>query len=258
MPSIINAKIITNEPVGSNIMRLVLQAPEMAAECVPGQFVNLRVSPEGSSDPLLQRPFSICDARDGLISIIYAIVGKGTRLLSQMGGSCSVTGPLGNGFPTDCRNSLLVGGGLGCAPLYYLGRRLKEQGKSVSVICGFATESQVFTRPLFPDAIISTDDGSLGIKGFATVPMEEYLAQEISGDLTVYVCGPAPMMKAAVSVAAKYPCVKAVWVSMENVMACGIGVCTGCVCKLKSQNGGFEYKRVCKDGPVFDGEAVIW
>ncbi|MBQ9359215.1 MAG: dihydroorotate dehydrogenase electron transfer subunit, partial [Abditibacteriota bacterium] len=254
MPYIVNAQILSNEPIADKVMRLVLKAPEIAAECVPGQFVNLRVSPEGTSDPLLQRPFSVCNAEDGALTLVYAIVGKGTMLLSRMRDTCRITGPLGNGFPLKGGDCLLAGGGLGCAPLYYLDSELRKQGAGTTVITGFSGEGQIFTRGLFPDAIITTDDGSCGIKGFATAAMEEYLAADSRRPVTVYVCGPTPMMKAAVAVAAKYPRVKDVWVSLENVMACGIGVCTGCVCRIKNGTGGSEYKRVCKDGPVFDGE----
>ena len=260
MPYIIKAPVIANEPVTANTMRLILRAPEIAAECRPGQFVNISAWGE-TYDPLLKRPFSICDAdkRTGQIVIIYNVVGKGTRILASQKDSCDLVGPLGNGFPVTADDSLnlLIGGGAGCAPMKLLETAIGEAGGKSRVICGFGTAAQNYADALFDSPIISTDDGTCGVRGFVTGPAEQCIRDHAEGPVRLCVCGPTPMMKAVCALAAGFEQVTEVWVSLENVMACGIGVCTGCVCKLKSPEG-FEYKRVCKDGPVFRGEDVIW
>ncbi|MBO4548991.1 MAG: hypothetical protein J5758_07240, partial [Abditibacteriota bacterium] len=153
--------------------------------------------------------------------------------------------------------NLLIGGGAGCAPLKLLETAVKEAGGRSRVICGFGTAEQNYADSLFRSPVISTDDGTCGVKGFVTGPAEQCIREHAGEPVRLCVCGPTPMMKAVCSVAAKYQHVTEVWVSLENVMACGIGVCTGCVCKVRSGEG-FEYRRVCKDGPVFRGEDVIW
>ena len=211
-----------------------------------GQFVNIKLDGQ-----YLRRPISICDYGEGTLTIIYKVVGTGTEQMSRMtaGQTLNVLVGLGNGYDLSLsgEHPVLVGGGVGVPPLYKLCKLLKEQGKRVSVILGFNTASEIFCKEDFEaiadNVIITTVDGSYGVKGFVTN------ALELVGDHTyVYTCGPFPMLKAlaaATACSGQY--------SLEERMGCGFGACMGCSCKTMLGN-----KRVCKDGPVFVKEEIIW
>ena len=212
-----------------------------------GQFVEIAL------DGLyLRRPISVCNYNDGELTLIYKVVGKGTDLMSQMaeGTQLDVLTGLGNGFNIDqeCEKTLLVGGGVGVPPLYRLTRDLIARGKKVTVVLGFNTESEIFYAEKFEalgaKVIIATADGSVGVKGFVTNAIAE---SGVDADY-FYSCGPLPMLKAlcqSLEIDGE--------VSLEERMGCGFGICMGC--SIQTTKGA---KRVCKEGPVFKKEEVIW
>jgi dihydroorotate dehydrogenase electron transfer subunit len=212
-----------------------------------GQFVEIAL--DGF---YLRRPISVCNYDEGELTIIYKVVGKGTDLMSQMaeGTQLDVLTGLGNGFDTeyDCEKPLLVGGGVGVPPLYRLTRDLIARGKEVTVVLGFNTESEIFYAEEFEalgaKVILATADGSRGVKGFVTDAIRE---SGVEADY-FYSCGPLPMLKAlcnTLDISGE--------VSLEERMGCGFGICMGC--SIHTTNGP---RRVCKDGPVFKKEEVIW
>lgn len=210
----------------------------------PGQFVNLRL--EGL---YLRRPISVCNIEGRILTLIYKVVGKGTEQLSRMeaGRSIPVLTGLGNGYDTSLSGSepLLVGGGVGVPPLYLLARRLREEGKAVSVILGFNTAAERFYeekfRALGCTLTVTTADGSCGVRGFVTDALPETYTH-------VYCCGPEPMLRAlhrVIRTGGSF--------SFEKRMGCGFGACMGCSCKTIT-----GYKRVCKEGPVLQKEEILW
>ena len=255
--------IISNESMGGNYYRMVLSAPLTAAAAVPGQFVH--VSCSDGADPLLRRPFSIYDADPdaGTVSLLYARVGRGTELLSRMipGHRLNILGALGTGFtlsPPE-ESTVLVGGGVGIAPLLFLGKTLKNQGRSVTVLLGMQTDE---TRAIISDfeqagleVSVATNDGSLGACGHVTCLMDPDQARQ-NPSCRVYACGPAPMLRAVQSWVVE--CGLEAELSLEERMGCGVGVCLSCVCKVKVKQGeDWDYKRVCVEGPVFPAREVI-
>jgi len=211
----------------------------------PGQFLNIQLP-----EKYLRRPISVCDWDAEGITIIYKILGNGTEMMSGFaaGEQLDVLTGLGNGYDMSKSGDrpLLIGGGVGVPPLYGLCRRLVEQGKQPTVILGFNTADEIFYadefRALGVEVRIATVDGSVGIKGFVTDAMAGL-------DYTYfYTCGPLPMFKAiekTVTTSGQY--------SLEERMGCGFGACMGCSIKTRSGN-----KRVCKEGPVFEREDIIW
>jgi len=211
----------------------------------PGQFVNLALPGR-----YLRRPISVCDCAEGELTLVYKVVGGGTEDMSRLvpGEKLDLLTGLGNGYdlvPAGER-PLLVGGGVGVPPLYLLARALRAAGKEVSVVLGFNRADEVFYedefRALGCAVTVTTVDGSYGVRGFATAPMAEI-------DYThVYTCGPGPMLRAVYDA-----CRTSGQFSFEERMGCGFGACMGC--SKKTRDG---YKRVCKDGPVFRKEEIVW
>ncbi len=245
-----------NEELGPRLYRLTLEAPKMAGVMRPGQFVHLRLP--GMEAHLLRRPFSVyrSNESDGEMEIIYQVVGEGTRFLADCtpGAFCSIMGPLGVGWQPCQGKALLVGGGVGAAPLFSFAEKLCATGHPFEVVLGAQTASMLVTREdyaalLGHDPICATDDASAGIAGFCTGPAAEELARGGYGG--VYCCGPEPLMKAVAALAAEagVPC----WVSLEKRMACGVGACLSCVVDTTAGK-----RRSCIDGPVFDAREVIW
>ena len=231
-----------NNIIAENIFELILEGD--IDEHLPGQFVNIKIPGK-----YLRRPVSVCDCKEGRLTLCYKTVGEGTKILSTLktGEKIDVLTGLGNGYDLEpCGDKpLLIGGGMGCAPLYFLARKLTETHTSLEVIMGFNTENDIYYRQKFADlgcnVHIATVDGSFGEKGFAT----DIIPDEYS---YFYSCGPLPMMK-AVNKTAK----TSGQFSLEDRMGCGFGACMGC--SLKTKEG---YKRICKDGPVFKKEEIIW
>ena len=233
-------EIKSNERIAKNVYRMLLAGDTTGI--LPGQFVNIRVAGH-----FLRRPISVCNITEGLLTIIYKVVGVGTEAMSHLpvGTELDVLTILGNGY--DLSNAgdqpLLVGGGVGVPPMYMLARQLREMGKEVKVILGFNTQDEVFYedefRALGCDVIVTTVDGSHGVKGFVT--------NAIDGQQSYYyTCGPLPMIKALIKALGTHG-----EVSMEERMGCGFGACMGCT--IQTTIGP---KRVCKEGPVFPAEIL--
>ena len=236
-------KIIENTPLTDSVYKMVLSG-DVSAITAPGQFVNILL------DGLyLRRPISVCDLGENTLTILYKVVGKGTKQLSQMKeGNMDLLTGLGNGYDLSVTGEcpVLIGGGVGVPPMYLLAKRLLDMGKKVRVILGFNTVSEKFYEEEFKklgaEVFVTTVDGSYGTKGFVT---------EILKDLEYsyfYTCGPEPMLK-AVFAATK----TSGQMSFEKRMGCGFGACMGCSCKTIT-----GYKRICKEGPVMLKEEILW
>lgn len=219
---------------------------DASAITAPGQFVNVLV------DGLyLRRPISVCFHGDGFLTIIYKVVGEGTKRMSGMtpGTRLDLLTGLGNGYDASCSGNspLLIGGGVGVPPLYGLAAKLIGEGKKPTVILGFNSKEEIFYEKEFSDlgckTIVATADGSAGIKGFVTDAFAE--AGEYS---YFYACGPEPMLRAVYA-----KTVTSGELSFERRMGCGFGACMGCSCRTIT-----GYKRICKEGPVMKKEELIW
>jgi len=236
-------EIASNEKIARSVYKMTLFGDTAGILC--GQFVNIKL--EGF---YLRRPISVCDSEDGILTLVYKVVGKGTLAMSEMkpGDKLDLLVGLGNGYDTSVSGDrpLLVGGGVGVPPLYKLCKKLISEGKSCSVILGFNTADEVFYedefRALGASVTVTTVDGSRGTRGFVT--------NALSGiDYTYfYTCGPEPMLKALYNAS-----VTGGQFSFEERMGCGFGACMGCSCKTVTGN-----KRICKEGPVLTKEDIIW
>lgn len=245
------ATVKEHRSLAPDVRQLVLHNHELAQQSRPGQFVHIKIG--STHDPLLRRPFSICqaDQKADTITLVYRMIGRGTALLSQakVGDCINCMWPFGHGFSLECKCPLLVGGGMGIAPLVYLAQQLCP--RPVSIVIGGRSKEELYWQDMFTglcDNIhITTNDGTLGTQGVAVDLLPELLA---TGDYDrVYACGPQPMLAGVVNVTQAYniPCE----VSLEEHMACGIGACLVCTCD--TVNGR---KKVCSDGPVFRGEDI--
>lgn len=244
-------KLLSARQLNQDVFDFTLQAPELAALAVPGQFAQVKVPGH-----TLRRPISICgiDKKAGTLRFVFQVRGQGTAELAgfQPGGEIEILAPLGNGFPVDReKRTLLVGGGIGVPPLLGVAKELGE--KAVAVL-GFRNKDAVILEKDFQAAgakvLIATDDGSYGHHGLVTE-----LCQGQDFDC-VMACGPAPMLKAVTALAQRrgVPC----YVSLEERMACGIGACLGCAVALRGEDGVEYFGHVCKDGPVFESRRVVW
>ena len=235
-------EIQSNEQIAKNVYRMQLSGDTTGI--LPGQFVNIRVQGQ-----FLRRPISVCNIANGILTIIYKVVGVGTEAMSHLpvGTQLDVLTVLGNGYDLSKAGDepLLVGGGVGVPPMYMLARQLREAGKNVRVILGFNTKDEVFYEEEFRaigcDVTVTTVDGSHGVKGFVTNALDGKQSY-------YYTCGPLPMIKALIQAAGTHG-----EVSMEERMGCGFGACMGCT--IQTTQGP---KRVCKEGPVFPaGELIL-
>lgn len=238
-------KILTNENIADKVYKMTLSG-DISDITATGQFVNIKLD-----GMFLRRPISVCDFENGVLTLIYKVVGKGTEFMSGLKAGCELdilTG-LGNGYYTGLAGDkpLLIGGGVGVPPLYALAKNLIADGKKVSVILGFNSKADVFYEEEFKalgaEVFVTTADGSYGIKGFVTDAIDKV------GEYSYfYTCGPEPMLKAvynATSTSGQF--------SFEERMGCGFGACMGCSCKTKYGN-----MRICKDGPVLVKEGIVW
>ena len=237
--------VLTNEKLTDSVYKMTLSGDTSAIER-PGQFVNIQL------DGLyLRRPISVCDYEDGVLTIIYKVVGKGTEQMAWFdpGQKLDILTGLGNGYFVEFAGNkpLLIGGGVGVPPLYNLAKTLIKEGKTPTVIIGFNTASEIFYKDEFEalgiTVLVATADGSAGIKGFVTDAIKE-----VPEYTHVYTCGPEPMLKAIYN-----STITGGSYSFEERMGCGFGACMGCSCKTKYGN-----KRICKDGPVLEKEEIIW
>lgn len=251
-------KILQKEEVNKNIFKFKCLSPEIAKDCKPGQFIEIRVSK--TFEPFLRRPISIynVDIENQTIEFIFQVKGRGTEFLSQMeeGDLLDVIGPLGeNGFDVKkCKNIAIIGGGIGIFPLYELAKR-NISSINVYTYLGFRNSEMVMLEKEFEKVstklTITTDDGSYGKSGYAINYLkEEFERLNIDG---IFACGPLPMLKSIQEFARnqKIYC----QISLEEMMGCGIGACLGCAVKYKTDTED-TFKRVCKEGPVFNALEV--
>ncbi|MHB8964198.1 MAG: dihydroorotate dehydrogenase electron transfer subunit [Saccharofermentanales bacterium] len=239
-----------------NIFMIELQSDAIARAALPGQFVNV------ACGGFLRRPISICsaDPSKGTFRIAIRVKGSGTEYLRDRtaGEFLSVQGPLGNGFNlSGVTRCVTVGGGIGIFPLMFLLDVAKDRGIETHAICGYRSAEDSFCtaeiRLKADTTCFSSDFGDMDFCGNAAQALSQL--DDLAGT-TVFTCGPAPMMKGVSEFCASrdIPC----FTSLEERMACGTGICLVCACKVKAGGEGFEYKRCCCDGPVFDASEVVW
>ena len=237
-------RILENTPLTESVFRLRL-AGDTSEITTPGQFVNILLDGH-----FLRRPISVCDCEDGILTLLYKVVGKGTEQMSRMaaGQTLDLLTGLGNGYDLETAGDapLLIGGGVGVPPLYMLAKKLIAAGKRVRVILGFNTASEVFYeeefRALGATVTVTTVDGTRGTRGFVTAALGE------APYTYFYTCGPEPMLRAlhsATATSGQY--------SFEERMGCGFGACMGCSCKTVT-----GWKRICREGPVLRKEEILW
>lgn len=278
-------EILENKKIAWKYFKLSFRPPGIAEDARPGQFIQIRVS--DGLEPLLRKPLGIHRVKkSGIVEVLYEVIGKGTEILSSRrpGEYLDVIGPLGNGFEYSspvrqfASSPVLAAGGIGVAPLVFLAEKLinrkteKLKNGKTMVLLGGKTKCDILCEREFKDlgceVMIATDDGSKGHKGFVTDLLKDVLRRtRDEGRGMIYACGPRPMLKEAAAIAARYkvPC----QVLLEEYIACGVGVCLGCPVKVSRLNSklanpqtrkpaDYIYKMVCKDGPVFNGNEVIW
>ena len=236
-------EIVENISLTNSVYKMTLRG-DTSAITAPGQFVNIQLD-----GLFLRRPISVCDLEGDMLTIIYKVVGKGTKQMASMQcGQLDVLTGLGNGYDLSLAGDkpVLLGGGVGVPPMYLLAKKLLQQGKNVTVILGFNTESEVFYenefRALGCDVVVTTVDGSYGQQGFVTDALREMSYTHF------FTCGPEPMLKAVYR-----STTTSGQMSFEKRMGCGFGACMGCSCKTIT-----GYKRICKEGPVMMKEEILW
>ena len=236
-------EIVENKPLTKDVFRMVLSG-DTTAITASGQFVNIQLD-----GMYLRRPISVCDWDDRTLTIVYKVVGKGTEAMSKMapGVKLDILTGLGNGYDLTKAGDkpVLLGGGVGVPPMYGCAKKLVEMGIKPTVILGFNVKDEIFYEEEFKalgcETIVTTVDGSYGVKGFVTNALPENYTH-------FYTCGPEPMLKAvykATNTSGQ--------MSFEERMGCGFGACMGCSCKTLT-----GYKRICKDGPVMMKEEILW
>ncbi len=253
----VSTTVVENRQISPDYYQLSFQWKCEWGMVYPGNFLELKVN--DSSAPMLRRPFAFSgfDAESEVAQIIYQVRGTSTEILSEkrQGDKIKIIGPLGNQFSISENSKILaVAGGVGLGPILFAAREAKKSGKEVSFITGFRSAELVPDRALFEGlkTTLCTDDGSEGYHGNVVQFLQSLPAEEISNS-TILSCGPTPMLKACHNFAesAEIECE----VSMEELMACGIGACMGCVCETKTEAG---LARVCKEGPIFDSKEIKW
>jgi len=275
-----SVEVVENVPIARETFRIRLRDPAMAAVIRPGQFLMIRPTYPGTTDPFFGRPFALYDTADGrsgapeFLDIVYLVIGRGTASLSERtpGDRLAVWGPLGNGFgppPEDNGDVVFVAGGIGQTPFLALGRwwmgarayggvswpkgvtcRLDYGVRTAALLAGV----EDFERAGIP-VNVATDDGSAGHAGLVTDLLEARLKAGESPSKLVG-CGPPPLLKALGALAEREGI--ACEVSIENQMACGFGACFSCVMPIRQADGSVDLRRVCLEGPVFPSQAVAW
>lgn len=230
-----------------------LRSPEIARQSLPGQFLMVGCGEE----TVLRRPISVHNVEGDKVALLFLVVGKGTEWLSHLkdGDALDIIGPLGNGFTTsgEDRNVLLVAGGIGIAPLRFLIDKIKDSCRQVTLLLGAATAVKLYPKELLPREVnlaVATEDGSAGYRGMVTA----LVPNSITAADRVFVCGPMPMLRYIAENQRQLMLMgKQVYLSLEMRMGCGLGVCYGCT--IRTKNG---LKQVCKDGPVFPLDEIVW
>jgi dihydroorotate dehydrogenase electron transfer subunit len=268
MPTDLVAPVLRNLDLEHGNFLLELHAPSLAAEVQAGQFFMVGIP---GSEILLRRPFSVCGARDTFegapedaIQILYRVVGRGTALMAAMrpGATVQVLGPLGHGFHAPALHTLpvFVAGGIGSAPFPALAAAHRGSLRKPWMLYGARTAKDLPLLPWFREHCerveVTTEDGSAGRKGLVTEPLEELLSASAPGSLQIYGCGPNPMLAAVTRLVRAHamPCD----LSLEAPMACGFGVCLGCVVPCHAPEGGTRFERVCVEGPILRAERLAW
>jgi dihydroorotate dehydrogenase electron transfer subunit len=266
MPIDVAAEVIANTRLSPDYNVLSLAAPAIARDARPGQFVMLRTAP--GLDPLLRRPFSIFERLrtgagfDGL-SVLNKRVGTGTSRLfeARVGDHIDVLGPLGQPFVPVAppAEGWMVAGGVGLAPFATLAEALRDAGVTATLFYGGRSATDLYYESLFEGLgvrlVLTTEDGTRGEAGRITAPVERELRRAHGRDITLYACGPTPMMRAVAELGARAG--RPVHVSVEPVMGCGMGGCYSCVIPIRHGSGS-HFVRSCLEGPVFDASRVIW
>ena len=232
----------------SKSLYLIRFTPHTSVDIKPGQFVSVLCD-----NLTLRRPFSVMDYEDGVISILFKKKGAGTTYISNLkqGDEIDFVGPMGNGFNIERKKSLLISAGVGSTPVFYLHKKMEELDVENFFASGFVSKEEIPSNLEFD--MVTTDDGSEGKKG-SIVNYIEGLILSFNPE-KIYCCGPEIVLKLIVQTAEKHSIKTEV--AMEKVMACSIGVCKGCVIKIK-KDGKIQNATVCHDGPVFDGGDVVW
>ena len=251
--------VVSNEPVADGLMRIVMSSPELAREIRAGQFVNIAVPGDASQILRIPLSFSHADAEAGTVEIVYAVVGDGTRRLSEMaaGETSTAVGPCGNPWPAveGARRACVVAGGVGITPVVACARMLAGAGVAFDAVVGAQTAGKLWGTDVLEGlgagtVVVTTDDGTAGRAGFTTDALADLLAEKDYD--VVYTCGPEVMMAGVARLCREAGA--ACRVSMERMMCCGFGACG--TCNVAMVDG--TYKSCCKDGPVFDAEEVAW
>ena len=256
-------RIIENKQIGKDIYNLIIKSKKIANGSTPGQFIE--IFPDNHKN-ILPRPISICDIdkRSNYVRLVYAVVGEGTKRFTEFnqGDQIRILGPLGNGYSIKNKEKIaIIGGGLGVPPMFFLTKCIIEQtaGSEIDIYLGYKTDAFMadefkLIRSGYNDvnAYVSTEDGSEGYKGDVLSLLNDTSAVYDNQYDIIYACGPKAMLKAISGYAESMGIL--CFVSTEQRMCCGIGVCFSCTIKNKSG----EFKKVCKDGPVFNSSEVIW
>ncbi len=247
------ASLISNSEVMPGVYLIWLETPQIASVAQPGQFVMVCCG-EGSEFPL-RRPLSIHQlANKTRLALLFTVVGKGTHWLAQCkaGDNIDLLGPLGNGYSIHpaSHHLLLLAGGIGIAPLGFVAQQVLKQGYSVTLLLGASTAAQLYPRHLLPseiELVITTEDGTASQKGMITALLPDF----VSWAHQVFACGPLGMYRSIAGLRGSIP--QPVQISLEMRMGCGRGLCYGCT--VNTKNG---LKQVCKDGPIFDLDDILW
>lgn len=253
-------EIVSNKILQDEYYEVKFYVPEICKKTQPGQFVHVKIA--NLADRILRRPFSICDvSEDGLLTVIYKKVGKGTKVLATLppGTVCDLMGPLGTPYslPEDDEYPIIVAGGYGSAATYLISKRSHTKG---ILLLGARSKSDLILTDKFAaegfDVRTSTNDGSEGHKGFVTELIDQALAENSGKKIRFYACGPTPMLLALAKILQDKGYEDGE-LSLDHLMCCGVGACFACVVKVKADNeDGWRYARTCKEGPVFKAKDV--
>jgi len=269
MPIDVAARVIANRPLSSDYNVLALDAPAIARDAAPGQFVMLK--PGAGHDPLLRRPFSVFEIlRDAGgtpsgISILSKHIGPSTGLIygARVDQTIDCLGPLGRPFTIvdPPAEGWMIAGGVGLAPFATLAQSLRARGVTATLFYGARRAAELFYldffRALGVELVLTTEDGSLGERGRIVAPLDRRLASlDRASPVMLYACGPEGMLAATAKTAMKHG--RACQVSVERIMGCGLGGCYSCVVPMRSDTGGFHHVRSCISGPVLAADRIMW
>lgn len=269
MPNSYSSRVLSNTQIGTEIFLMVIESREISSSSNPGNFVQIKINL--GTNIFWRRPFSILETDNGNFSILYKIAGRGTKALSQIksGDSLNIIGPLGNQFslPDKKDRVLLIGGGIGIPPLYFWAKRLLELGygrTDIHFFNGAKNNLSLTYLNQIADLGINvypvTEDGSIGTKGVVIDELNHFLSKNnVPTDrISAFSCGPTAMLKSVAETADRYGinCELA----LETLMPCGFGICMSCAIKVRDATDmeGFNYRRVCRDGPIFKSQEILW